>query len=355
MQLIWVLPTLGFGLFLGLTTGNWLAGGLGLASAVALLAVAALQHFRAPVLPTDAVQFRGGRFYIGRRRLPRWELLWKLEWFDRCYDHCAQLVQRTAAARLATQMLAGELATNQAVPASLFAWLGFSGSQPLRIDLVADGPHALIIGPTGAGKSQLLTVLLRSLVSSLGVADLRFCLLDFKGGATLGNWFGHPSTQAAATDLDGQWSEVLTWLAEQLHIRERYLAEHSCSRFEELPRAERIPRLLVVVDELQPLLKLPGSEVIEDVTARGRSLGVHLIATAQSSLGLSRGVLANSGLRFSVGLFDPVELAQLGFRPSPEIASEIPNEKWRVCQYRGSQTKGSFVFPLGLNNSLTTV
>ena len=184
-----------------------------------MLGVALVQHFRAPVLPTDAVTFAGGRFFLGRRRLPRWELLWKLEWFDRVFDYCSQLLRRTQAAKLASQMLEGSLRTEQQVPRELRCWLGFSGTEPAVFDLVQQGPHSLVIGPTGVGKSQLIRLMLHGLTTSLNPAELRLCLIDFKGGATLGEWFEHPSTQAAATDLDSSYEPVLNWLGQQLELR----------------------------------------------------------------------------------------------------------------------------------------
>lgn len=319
-----------------------------------MLGIALVQHFRAPVLPTDAVTFAGGRFFLGRRRLPRWELLWKLEWFDRVFDYCSQLLRRTQAAKLASQMLEGSLRTEQQVPSELRCWLGFSGTEPAVFDLVQQGPHSLVIGPTGVGKSQLIRLMLHGLTTSLNPSELRLCLLDFKGGATLGEWFEHPSTQAAATDLDSSYEPVLNWLGQQLELRERYLAEHFCSRFESLPVGEQLPRLLVVVDELQPLLKLNQASVVEDIAARGRSLGIQLVATAQSTLGLSRGLVTNTGLRFLISVDDPVELAQLGLRAEVTDTGETPGGNWRICRFRSAAGTGTFVFPLGLGNGSTT-
>lgn len=342
-----MVPSLGFGLYLGFGTGNWLAGGFSIAGALGYLAFALSQHFRAPILPTDAVTFIGGRFFLGRRRLPRWEWLWKLDWYDRVF---AWVEARTlqAQARLAAEdMRSGVLVTEQDHPHSLAVWLGFTGTKRRVFDLVTDGPHALIVGPTGVGKSQLLSIVVDGLLQSCPSTELVLALIDFKGGATLSRWFERPSVLASATDLSGNTGEIFTWLASQLEHRERYLAQVAISRIDDLPATLSMPRLVVVVDELQVLLREPGSQVMEDIAARGRSLGVHLVATAQGISGIPRGLLANIGLRIALGMNDPIDLAQLGLRSAPN-SDDKPARDWRTARFTSSQGQGEFVYPIGV-------
>ena len=348
VQWIWLVPSLGFGLYLGFGTGNWLAGGFAIAGAAGYLAFALGQHFRAPILPTDAVSYSEGHFYLGRRRLPRLELLWKLDWYDRVFAW-VQSTTEQAQARIAAQaMRSGDLRIVQNLPRELRLWLGFTGTKPRIFDLVTDGPHALIVGPTGVGKSQLLAIAVEGVVQSCASTELALALIDFKGGATLTHWFGRPNVFATATDLSGNIGEMFGWLGEQLAHRERYLAQLGASRIDDLPAGQQIPRLLVVVDELQVVLREAGAQVIDDIAARGRSLGMHLIATAQGASGLSRGLLANIGMRIAIGVNDPIDLAQLGLRQSANPIDAVPAPLWRTARFVSSTGHGEFVFPIGV-------
>ena len=76
---------------------------------------------------------------------------------------------------------------------TLCATIGRSADGTVDIDLVRDGPHGLIAGTTGAGKSELLRTLVVSLAAAVSPEHLSFVLIDFKGGATFDTCTGCPT------------------------------------------------------------------------------------------------------------------------------------------------------------------
>ncbi|MEE1622166.1 FtsK/SpoIIIE domain-containing protein [Zafaria sp. Z1313] len=177
---------------------------------------------------------------------------------------------------------------------SLLVQLGATGSGPLVLDLVADGPHALVAGTTGSGKSELVRSVVTSLAMRYGPDELAFLLVDFKGGATLGPFASLPHTQAIVTDLSAATAErTLESLGVELKRRESLLQragapDYATYRSTAGPEGEALPRLAVVVDEFRIMTdELPGAlpELLR-IAAVGRSLGVHLLLATQRPQGV---------------------------------------------------------------------
>jgi S-DNA-T family DNA segregation ATPase FtsK/SpoIIIE len=226
----------------------------------------------------------------------------------------------------------------------LSAWLGFDSSNSLELDLSDEGFHAVIIGATGSGKSQLLTSWLRSLTEGYQPDQLALALFDFKGGACLGPFAQLDQSIGLATDLDHNAPALLQVLSEQLVFRERLLAAQSVSRIQDLPPGLRPPTLLVVADEVVPLLALPNAtQTLDSIASRGRSLGVHLIVTGQSLAGIPRNLMSNLGARFLVGKPDPVEMAQLGMGRL-EGSAVAPVEGWASAIMATNRRQLRFTF-----------
>ncbi|ARD41955.1 FtsK/SpoIIIE domain-containing protein [Actinomyces gaoshouyii] len=204
------------------------------------------------------------------------------------------------------------------------AILGVGPRGAIDVDLVADGPHALLAGTTGSGKSELLTAWLLQLV--LGVPPERLCLVlvDYKGGATFGPLEDLPHTAGVLTDLDpAATARALSSLEAELRRRERLLAAHGVRDLGELERrcasapavgalarGEAPPRLLIAVDEFATLAG-QHSEVLDAlvrVAAQGRSLGVHLILATQRPAGaVSPAMRANTTIRACLRVLDPAD------------------------------------------------
>lgn len=324
MQLLWILPSLGYGVYLWATTGQAYGLIFGLLSVASAIGNFFVQRNSRAVDLRDPVWFSDDRVAIGNRVLPKWEWRWRAEWADRVYEEIdAQVAKRNSALAIQAKLSVGPnpTAVNRR---GLSAWLGFVSAEPLELDITDEGFHAVIVGATGSGKSQLLTGWLHSLVQVYGPAQLSLALFDFKGGACLGAFSQLSQAAGMATDLDGSAQVLLEVVAAELPRRERLLGEAGVSRVQDLPEAVRPPYLVTVVDEVLPLLAIAGAQqTLEAIASRGRSLGVHLIVTGQSLVGIPRGLLGNLGARFLVGKPDPVEMAQLGMAKAEALAVEV--------------------------------
>src|SRR4029453_7310989 len=116
--------------------------------------------------------------------------------------------------------------------------LGVAASGPLVVDLVTDGPHVLVAGTTGAGKSELLQTLVCSLALGNRPDEMTFLLVDYKGGAAFRGCAQLPHVVGVVTDLDGHLiARALTSLTAELRRRERLLAGAGVSSVEEYAQA----------------------------------------------------------------------------------------------------------------------
>ncbi|MEQ1785442.1 MAG: FtsK/SpoIIIE domain-containing protein [Acidimicrobiales bacterium] len=204
-------------------------------------------------------------------------------------------------------------------PRSTSAVLGRGIDGVFAIDLVKDGPHALVGGTTGAGKSELL----QSMVASFAVAnrpdELTFVLVDYKGGSAFRDCANLPHTVGVVTDLDGHLTErALTSLRAELKRREHVLETLAAKDIDdywdkasrEVEPVASLPRLVIVVDEFAALARdLPEFVTgLVSVAALGRSLGVHLVlATQRPSDCITPEIRANTNLRIALRVTDTAE------------------------------------------------
>ena len=185
------------------------------------------------------------------------------------------------------------------------ATIGVTADGPLRLDLAADGPHVLVAGTTGAGKSELLRSLVLSLAATSSPDHLAFVFVDFKGGSAFDALAHLPHAAGMVTDLDDHLAaRALRCLEAELRERERRLRAAGATDLADLrrqqPGGEPLPRLVVVVDEFAALRAAVPDFVdsLVDVAQRGRSLGVHLVLATQRPAGaVSPAIEANVGLR----------------------------------------------------------
>ncbi|MGH3546027.1 MAG: FtsK/SpoIIIE domain-containing protein, partial [Mycobacteriales bacterium] len=122
----------------------------------------------------------------------------------------------------------------QRQPPSTRAVIGADASGPIGIDIAADGPHALIAGTTGAGKSELLRTWLASLALGNRPDELNLLLIDYKGGSAFAECAKLPHVMGLVTDLDPVLTtRVLSSLRAELHRRERCLAAVGATDFQQ--------------------------------------------------------------------------------------------------------------------------
>lgn len=177
---------------------------------------------------------------------------------------------------------------------------------PVLLDIVRDGPHAVIGGTTGSGKSELLIAWVLSLSRRYGPDEVNLLLVDFKGGASFADVERLPHCVGVVTDLDRDGAErALASLRAEVRHRERTLAERGLRSIDDAtsPAVAGMPRLIVVVDEFAAMVgDFPElHSLFSDIAARGRSLGMHLILCTQSPARAVRdSVMANCTLRLSL-------------------------------------------------------
>ncbi len=171
--------------------------------------------------------------------------------------------------------------------------IGAGSSEPYLLNLVADGPHTLVVGGTGSGKSELLATMVLSLATQKSPEQLRFIFIDYKGGAGLGHMAALPHVEHSLTDLDGSTTSwLLRALRALLNARKLACAEHGVRSIDEWEhrQADEVqsspappPRIIVVADEFRELAdRNPG--LLRELAAiglQGRSLGVHLVVATQ--------------------------------------------------------------------------
>lgn len=208
------------------------------------------------------------------------------------------------------------------------AVIGATADGVVEIDLVRDGPHALIAGTTGAGKSELLRTLVASLAARSSPEDLTFVLIDYKGGSTFDACADLPHTVGLVTDLDEHLaSRALSSLEAEIRRRERLLRAAGAEDLDayraglvEQPGRARLPRLVVVIDEFAALkTELPGFlSALVGVAQRGRSLGIHLVLATQRPAGVvSDDIRANTNLRIALRLNDRSDANDIVGDPAP--------------------------------------
>lgn len=183
-------------------------------------------------------------------------------------------------------------------------YLGVSSGGSLNIGLSEHGPHWLLGGTTGAGKSQLLRSLVLSAALRYPPERLGLILVDFKGSAGLGPLAQLPHALSVLSNFDVSAVErALEFLRADIHRREvdlqalgvnsyrDYLA--SCQAAGTIPR---YPELLIVVDEFRMLIDSMPDAMAElmRIATIGRSLGLHLVLATQRPQGaISQDIRAN--------------------------------------------------------------
>lgn len=195
------------------------------------------------------------------------------------------------------------------------AVVGASFDGPFSIDLKRDGPHGLVAGTTGSGKSEFLQTLVVSLALGNRPDALNFVLVDYKGASAFAECEKLPHTVGMVTNLDGHLTErALASLDAELERREHVLRELGAAdidtaweRNPESAARSGLARLVIVIDEFAELVhELPEfvSGLIR-IARVGRSLGVHLILATQRPAGVvSAEMRANTGLRVALRMED---------------------------------------------------
>ena len=183
------------------------------------------------------------------------------------------------------------------------------------------GPHGLLIGATGSGKSELLRTLVLALAATHSSETLNFVLVDFKGGATFSSLDRLPHTAAVITNLADELPLVDRMVdaidGELLRRQEllRKAGNYASLRDYEKARAggaalSPLPSLLVICDEFSELLSAKPDfiDLFVQIGRLGRSLGVHLLLASQRlEEGRLRGLDTHLSYRIGLRTFSALE------------------------------------------------
>ena len=195
--------------------------------------------------------------------------------------------------------------------------------QPVVLDIKESsqqgmGPHGLLIGATGSGKSEVLRTLVLALALTHSPEQLNLVLVDFKGGATFAGMSDLPHVSAMISNLESELSlvdrmqdalqgemvrrqEVLREAGNYANVSE-YEADRIAGKHEFPP----LPALFIVLDEFTEMLmaKPEFGEVFIMIGRLGRSLSVHLLLASQKmDLGKARGLESHLSYRIALKTF----------------------------------------------------
>lgn len=235
------------------------------------------------------------------------------------------------------------------------------------------GPHGVLVGATGSGKSEVLRTLVLSLALSHSPDQLNFVLIDFKGGATFAGMDGMPHISSIITNLGREASLVDRMedaLDGEINRRQELLRDAgnlaNITEYEEARvhggrnDLKPLPSLVVVVDEFSELLKAKPDIVQSFVRigAVGRSLGIHLlIASQRLEQGKLRGLDEHLSYRIGLKTFSASESrAVLGIPDAYELPSlpgigYLKSPDGTITRFRASYVSG---VPDGLSGETTT-
>ena len=182
---------------------------------------------------------------------------------------------------------------------SMRAMVGYkSGNQPLYLDIHEKyhGPHGLVAGTTGSGKSETLQSYILSLAINYHPDEVAFLLIDYKGGGMAQSFEGLPHVSGVITNLGGNaTNRALLSINAEIKHRQKLFNDYKVKHIDayiELYRSgvatESMPHLLIIADEFAELKKEQPEFVRSLVSAArvGRSLGVNLILATQKPSGV---------------------------------------------------------------------
>jgi S-DNA-T family DNA segregation ATPase FtsK/SpoIIIE len=193
----------------------------------------------------------------------------------------------------------------------LRAIVGQSGVDAMHLDLRSQGPHALVGGTTGAGKSEFLQAWVLGMAAENSPDRVTFLFVDYKGGSAFADCVTLPHCVGLVTDLSPHLvRRALTSLRAELRHREHLFNRKKVKdliEFEKTGDPDAPPALVLVIDEFAALAKEVPEFVdgVVDIAQRGRSLGIHLIMATQRPAGVIKDNLrANTNLRIALRMAD---------------------------------------------------
>lgn len=224
------------------------------------------------------------------------------------------------------------------------------------------GPHGMLIGATGSGKSELLRTLVLGMAITHSPEILNFVLVDFKGGATFLGMEALPHTSAVITNLAGEAALVSRMkdalrgelIRRQEHLRAagNYVNIHEYERARRAgARIEPMPALFVIVDEFSELLAAHRDfmDLFMMIGRLGRSLGVHLLLASQRlDEGRVQQLETHMSYRIALRTFSAIESrAVLGVTDAYQLPTMpgnglLRNEAGTLVRFKAAYVSGAY-------------
>ena len=218
---------------------------------------------------------------------------------------------------------------------SLRALLGIkTGGVPCYLDVHEKyhGPHGLVAGTTGSGKSELLETYILSLAVNFSPEDVSFFLIDFKGAGMANLFRDLPHVAGVISNLSGtQIERAMISIRSENTRRQRLFARYGVNHIDQYTKLyknrealERVPHLFIIIDEFAELKKQEGgfmSQLIS-VAQVGRSLGVHLILATQRPNGtVDDNIRSNARFRLCLRVQDRQDSNDMIHKPDAAYLS----------------------------------
>ncbi len=222
---------------------------------------------------------------------------------------------------------------NSQVFNSMAAPLGVSKTGVVSLDLhdKAHGPHGLVAGTTGSGKSEILQTYILAMATLYHPYEVSFVIIDFKGGGMVNQFKELPHLLGAITNIDGkEINRSLKSIKAELQKRQRLFAEADVNHIDKYIRKfkagetkDALPHLIIIVDEFAEL-KAEQPEFMKELISAariGRSLGVHLILATQKPSGqVNEQIWSNSKFKLCLKVQSPEDSNEVLKSP---LAAEI--------------------------------